>query len=250
MQTFSINYHISPSPPAYQPILGWSRQNKLEEWKACLRQYTHTQNSYRSQFNNRILTQSTSFSLTQCGKMQTFSVNYQKSPSLPANQPILRWSRQNKLEDGWDKYTNTAYTPWQGDLRLQVTELLGAEGKDHLVFLNSGAVKRFLMGSLAGPESPNPWSHRIKLRAIGSGLLGKTGLCGRGSTTKRTVKATVTVNRIAGFRKSVNLDFIFGFSCWCPSLPSYLVHFFFSFKNLGSYHDHFPGEEINKKISK
>lgn len=57
-------------------------------------------------------------------------------------------------------------------IQLQVTGAEGAEGKDHLASLNSGEVKRILMGSLAGPESPKPWSHRIKLRAIGSPLLG------------------------------------------------------------------------------
>lgn len=51
-----------------------------------------------------------------------------------------------------------------------MTGLEGAEGNDHLVFLNSGEVKRVLMGSLAGPESPSPWSHNTKLRAMGSGL--------------------------------------------------------------------------------
>lgn len=55
------------------------------------------------------------------------------------------------------------------DLQLQVTGLEGAEGKDHLVALKRGEVKRVLMGSLAGPESPNPWSHRMKLRAMGIG---------------------------------------------------------------------------------
>lgn len=48
---------------------------------------------------------------------------------------------------------------------MQVTGAEGAEGKDHLVFLNSGEVNNVLMGSLAGPESPRPCSHRIKLRA-------------------------------------------------------------------------------------
>ena len=52
------------------------------------------------------------------------------------------------------------------NLRLQVTELEGAEGKDQVVFLNSGEVKRDLMGSLAGPESPNPCSQTIKLRLL------------------------------------------------------------------------------------
>lgn len=42
------------------------------------------------------------------------------------------------------------------NLQLHVTGFDGADGKDHLVFLNSGEVKRVLMGSLAGPESPNP----------------------------------------------------------------------------------------------
>lgn len=41
-------------------------------------------------------------------------------------------------------------------LLLQVTGWEGAEGKDQRVFLNSGEVNRVLMGSLAGPESPNP----------------------------------------------------------------------------------------------
>jgi len=50
-------------------------------------------------------------------------------------------------------------------LQLQETGAIGAEGKDHLVVRNSGEVKRVLMGSLAGPESPNPWSHSTKLRA-------------------------------------------------------------------------------------
>lgn len=107
--------------------------------------------------------------------------------------------------------------PW-----LQVTELLGAEGNDHLVFLNSGEVKRSLMGSLAGPESPNPWSHRMKeeeeLRAIGSASPGYAVAGGRGNTMKRTVKLTVTVNAIAGFRKVNKLEFIFGFS-WRYNFP-------------------------------
>lgn len=51
------------------------------------------------------------------------------------------------------------------NLQLHVTGLEGAEGKDQEVRLNSGEVKKFLIGSLAGPESPNPWSQRMKLRA-------------------------------------------------------------------------------------
>lgn len=42
------------------------------------------------------------------------------------------------------------------NLQLHVTGFDGADGKDQLVFLNSGEVKRVLRGSLAGPESPNP----------------------------------------------------------------------------------------------
>jgi hypothetical protein len=39
---------------------------------------------------------------------------------------------------------------------LQETGFGGAEGKSHLVFLNSWDLKSVLMGSLAGPESPSP----------------------------------------------------------------------------------------------
>lgn len=39
---------------------------------------------------------------------------------------------------------------------LQVTGARGAEGNDHSVRLNSGEEKKVRMGSLAGPESPNP----------------------------------------------------------------------------------------------
>lgn len=42
------------------------------------------------------------------------------------------------------------------NVQLQVTGFEGAEGKDQIAFLNSGEVKRVLMGSLAGPESPKP----------------------------------------------------------------------------------------------
>lgn len=45
----------------------------------------------------------------------------------------------------------------------------GAEGKDHLVSAKTAEVKNVLIGSLAGPESPLPWSHSMKLRAIGPG---------------------------------------------------------------------------------
>lgn len=42
------------------------------------------------------------------------------------------------------------------NLQLHVTGFDGADGKDQMVLLNSGEVKRVLMGWLAGPESPNP----------------------------------------------------------------------------------------------
>lgn len=51
-----------------------------------------------------------------------------------------------------------------GDLQLQVTGWDGAEGKDQRVLANWDEVKSVLMGSLAGPESPRPCSHKMKLR--------------------------------------------------------------------------------------
>ena len=47
--------------------------------------------------------------------------------------------------------------------QLQVTGILGAEGKDQRVLLNSGEVKYDLIGSFAGPESPRPCSQSTKL---------------------------------------------------------------------------------------
>lgn len=53
-------------------------------------------------------------------------------------------------------------------VQLQETGFDGAEGKSHLVFLNSGDLKSVLIGSFAGPESPSPWSHKMKVRAMES----------------------------------------------------------------------------------
>lgn len=49
-------------------------------------------------------------------------------------------------------------------LQLQETGWDGAEGKDQWVLANWGEVKMDWMGSFAGPESPKPCSHKIKLR--------------------------------------------------------------------------------------
>jgi len=86
-----------------------------------------------------------------------------------------------------------------------VTGLGGAEGKDHLVSLNSGEVKRVLMGSLAGPESPNPWSQRTKLRAAMEGGAGAGGSGRREKNRKRTVATEVSATRTNGFVAGISL---------------------------------------------
>lgn len=90
------------------------------------------------------------------------------------------------------------------NLQLQETGVDGAVGKDHLVFRNSGEVKRDLMGSLAGPESPNPWSQRTKLRAAIDAGLGEDWFDGRVSSMNKTVLLTVTINRTIGFAITIS----------------------------------------------
>lgn len=63
--------------------------------------------------------------------------------------------------------------------------------------LNSGEVKRVLMGSLAGPESPNPWSQRTKLRAMEVGF--GAGGFGRERKSKKMVVTEVSVTSTIGF---------------------------------------------------
>jgi hypothetical protein len=87
-----------------------------------------------------------------------------------------------------------------------VTGLEGAEGKDQTVFLNSGELKRVLMGSLAGPESPSPCSHRTKLRAIGSAF--EDGWFGCESSINKMVPIRVIPITAMGFANS--LSFIAG----------------------------------------
>lgn len=91
-----------------------------------------------------------------------------------------------------------------------MTGLLRAEGKDHLVSLNSGEVKRVLMGSLAGPESPKPWSHKMKLRAMGSCWF-KYGFDRRNSM-KMMVLLRVAVNRTIGLVNNIAPAFLVLFS--------------------------------------
>jgi hypothetical protein len=95
------------------------------------------------------------------------------------------------------------------NLQLQVTGLEGAEGKDQIVFLNSGEVKRDLMGSLAGPESPNPCSQRTKLRAIESGFgfnFKEEGCCWFewDSSTNQMVLLRVIASTAIGFANSTS----------------------------------------------
>lgn len=86
----------------------------------------------------------------------------------------------------------------QKDSQLQVTGFEGAEGNFHMVFLNSGEVKRVLIGSLAGPESPNPWSHKIKLRAMGSGF-GENVRDWRNSRKKMELAKVIVMRAIGVF---------------------------------------------------
>ena len=92
------------------------------------------------------------------------------------------------------------------NVQLQVTGLVGAVGKDQFVFLNSGEVKRVLMGSFAIPESPNPWSHKMKLRAIESGLL-EDGFGWKTSMNKR-VPLRVSVRRTIGLVNRISFIII------------------------------------------
>lgn len=116
-------------------------------------------------------------------------------------------------------------------LQLQVTGLLGAEGKDHLVSLNSGEVKRVLMGSLAGPESPKPWSHNIKFRAMGFCSCEYDEL-GQKNRMNIMVPLKITVNRTIGFVNNIDSSLHF-WSCFfyscktrdTPSLYEFLVRF-------------------------
>lgn len=62
------------------------------------------------------------------------------------------------------------------------------------------------MGSLAGPESPSPCSHRTKLRAIGSGF--EEGWFGCESSMNRMVPIRVIPITAMGFANS--LSFIAG----------------------------------------
>jgi hypothetical protein len=75
---------------------------------------------------------------------------------------------------------------------LQETAALGAEGNAHLVWRNSGDLKKARMGSLAGPESPRPCSHSTKLRLRPAMREEWTSLAGRedGGTRRRRVTAT------------------------------------------------------------
>lgn len=84
-------------------------------------------------------------------------------------------------------------------VQLQVTGFEGAEGKDQMVFLNSGEVKNVFMGSLAGPESPKPWSHRTKLRAMESGGVPEDEGRGWESSMNKSVRVKVIVRRAIGF---------------------------------------------------
>lgn len=92
-------------------------------------------------------------------------------------------------------------------LQLHETGEWGAEGKSHFMVLNSGEAKRVLMGSLAGPESPSPWSQRMKLRAaaIGPGS-GGVRVCVRvwrwTREEKREVAVSVRTMTAKGFIKS------------------------------------------------
>ncbi|KAG0493346.1 hypothetical protein HPP92_004340 [Vanilla planifolia] len=75
-------------------------------------------------------------------------------------------------------------------------------GKDHLLFLNSGVVKKVRMGSLAGPESPSPCSQRMKLRVIaGSGLGGERMPLRWRREAEMTVAATAAEKRAAGLNR-------------------------------------------------
>lgn len=65
------------------------------------------------------------------------------------------------------------------------------------------------MGSFAGPESPKPWSHRIKVRDIRAGFL-VYGF-GSGDSTRIMAMAIlkVNVNRTIGFNNSLAEELIF-----------------------------------------
>jgi hypothetical protein len=82
---------------------------------------------------------------------------------------------------------------------LQETAALGAEGNAHLVWRNSGDLKKARMGSLAGPESPRPCSHRTKLRLRPAMREEWTSLAGRedGGTRRRRVTATTEAAAMA-----------------------------------------------------
>ena len=100
-----------------------------------------------------------------------FGSNFESSSILPLkflfeSNPLKKKKTFNiyKFQLGWAcncrviiKVNNFIIKPIKkkrqnkdSNLLLQVTELEGAEGKDQVVFLNSGEVKRDLMGSLAG----------------------------------------------------------------------------------------------------
>lgn len=65
-----------------------------------------------------------------------------------------------------------------------------------------------LMGSLAGPESPNPCSQRMKLLAMASEFFGGDEFVGSMSRTKKMVKPKVIRRTRKGFSNGTN--FIFG----------------------------------------
>jgi len=112
-------------------------------------------------------------------------------------------------------------------LQLQETGAIGAEGKDHLVVRNSGEVKRVLMGSLAGPESPNPWSHSTKLRAAAMDCCfweeeeGFFGACKKTdamkmAVLKRRVNEKIAIGLLLAVSMSRTWCIVFGLPWWHP----------------------------------
>lgn len=81
-----------------------------------------------------------------------------------------------------------------------------------MVSLNSGEVKRVLMGSLAGPESPKPWSHNIKFRAMGFCSCEYDEL-GQKNRMNIMVPLKITVNRTIGFVNNIDSSLHF-WSCF------------------------------------
>jgi hypothetical protein len=157
-------------------------------------------------------------SLSKVTKSETFLPNQEeKEVNQKAKPPI----KNKDIECKCCKAMN---------LQLQVTGLEGAEGKDQIVFLNSGEVKRDLMGSLAGPESPNPCSQRTKLRAIESGFgfsFKEEGCCWFewDSSTNQMVLLRVIASTAIGFANSTS---------FISSAPSCSPFLFRLFANLGT----------------